>query len=129
MALGGPDEVFGCDETFDPKPYALLLPRVRLTKKEEKDRVFASQFELTLTASAEGLLRFASFFDTPDDAEDGCHTHHEHFPDNEFVSSDSLPLVISVERARPNQSLEPTPISVTPAADAPVAPDTGVAHL
>ena len=29
----------------------------------------------------------------------------------------------------PNQSLEPTPISVTPAANAPVAPDTGVAHL
>ena len=31
--------------------------------------------------------------------------------------------------AKANQSLEPTPISVTPAAGAPVAPDTGVAHL
>ena len=29
----------------------------------------------------------------------------------------------------PNQALVPTPMSVTPAADAPVAPDTGAAHL
>ena len=29
----------------------------------------------------------------------------------------------------PNQALVPTPASVTPAADAPVAPDTGAAHL
>jgi hypothetical protein len=29
----------------------------------------------------------------------------------------------------PNQALEPTPIAVTPRADARVAPATGVAHL
>jgi hypothetical protein len=29
----------------------------------------------------------------------------------------------------PNQALVPTPASVTPAADAPVAPDAGAAHL
>ena len=33
------------------------------------------------------------------------------------------------EEARPNQALVPTPASVTPAADAPVAPDAGAAHL
>ena len=40
--------------------------------------------------------------------------------------------VVTDEQAKkkmPNQTLEPTPISVTPAADAPVAPDTGAAHL
>jgi hypothetical protein len=30
---------------------------------------------------------------------------------------------------KPNQALVPTPASVTPAADAPVAPDAGAAHL
>jgi len=32
-------------------------------------------------------------------------------------------------RQRANQALVPTPASVTPAADAPVAPDAGAAHL
>jgi hypothetical protein len=30
---------------------------------------------------------------------------------------------------KPNKALVPTPVSVTPAAGAPVAPDTGAAHL
>jgi len=33
------------------------------------------------------------------------------------------------ERKRPNQALVPTPASVTPAANAPVAPAAGAAHL
>jgi len=33
------------------------------------------------------------------------------------------------EAKQPNQALVPTPASVTPAADAPVAPDAGAAHL
>jgi hypothetical protein len=35
----------------------------------------------------------------------------------------------SKKRNKPNQALEPTPIAVTPRADAQVAPATGVAHL
>jgi hypothetical protein len=33
------------------------------------------------------------------------------------------------ENKMPNQALEPTPIAVTPRANARVAPATGVAHL
>jgi hypothetical protein len=32
-------------------------------------------------------------------------------------------------KTEPNKALVPTPASVTPAADAPVAPDAGAAHL
>ena len=129
LARGGVDEVIVCDDAFDPKPYSSLVPLLRLTKKEEKDRVSMSENKLTFTGSNEGLLRFASFFDMPDDAEDGFHTHHEYFPGNEYVASDSLPVVISVERNPPNKAPEPTTPSVTPAADAPVAPATTAAHL
>ena len=36
---------------------------------------------------------------------------------------------VSAVATEPNKAPEPTPMSVTPAADAPVAPDTGAAHL
>jgi hypothetical protein len=36
---------------------------------------------------------------------------------------------LSIETVTPNQALVPTPASVTPAANAPVAPDAGAAHL
>lgn len=39
-----------------------------------------------------------------------------------------IPRLIE-ESGRPNQALVPTPMSVTPAAGAPVAPATGAAHL
>ncbi len=38
-------------------------------------------------------------------------------------------LLVSSHNEQPNQSLDPTPIAVTPAASAPVAPATGVGHL
>ena len=38
-------------------------------------------------------------------------------------------LSAKLERSEANQALVPTPASVTPAADAPVAPDAGAAHL
>ena len=46
-----------------------------------------------------------------------------------FMLSLISSLFILWRKSEPNQPLEPTPISVTPAANAPVAPDTGVAHL
>ena len=118
LAVDGVEETIACDDAFDPKPYAFLLPRLRLTRKEEKDRVFVSQDELVLSASGQGLLRLASFFDMPDDIEDGYHTHHEFFAGNAYIATDSLPLVVTVERIRPNQALEPTSTAVTPPADA-----------
>jgi len=46
---------------------------------------------------------------------------------NQFV----IDKIVSAksQTKRPNKALVPTPASVTPAADAPVAPDAGAAHL
>jgi hypothetical protein len=44
--------------------------------------------------------------------------------------ADSVPAQLPAsEKKAPNQTLVPTPMSVTPAANAPVAPATGAAHL
>lgn len=109
LATAGEEEIVACDSAFDPRPYAAVLPRLRLLKKEGKDRVSASRDELALTGSSEGLARIASFFDMPEDAEDGYHVHHEFFPGNAFIAPDSLSLVITVERPRPNQAAQTTP--------------------
>jgi hypothetical protein len=129
LATGGAEEVIACEAAFDPKPYADLLPRLRLSRKDAKDRVSASSDELVLSGSGEGLLRLASFFDMPDDAQDGFHVHHEFFPGTDFVAPDSVPLVITVEREKPNKSPEPTSGTVTPRAEPRVAPIPPVAHL
>jgi hypothetical protein len=105
LATAGEEETIACDSAFDPKPYTAVLPKLRLLKKEGKDTVSASPDELTLSGSREGLARIGSFFDMPDDTEDGYHVHHEFFSGNVFVAPDSLPLVITVERTRPNQSI------------------------
>jgi len=48
-----------------------------------------------------------------------------------FVPSGDLAHYVfpEIETEKPNKALVPTPASVTPAADAPVAPDAGAAHL
>src|SRR5437868_4818551 len=42
LATVGDEEIIACDSAFDPKPYAAVLPRLRLLKKEGKDTVSAS---------------------------------------------------------------------------------------
>jgi hypothetical protein len=92
------EEVLVCDAAFDPKPYANLLPRLRLSRRDAKDRVSASREELVLSGSREGLLRLASFFDMPDDAEDGFHVRKNRLLEERQRSE-----------KRANKSPEPTP--------------------
>jgi hypothetical protein len=44
------------------------------------------------------------------------------------IDIDEFVKAIEAHKKKPNQQLEPTPIVVTPAADASVAPTTGAAH-
>jgi hypothetical protein len=50
-----------------------------------------------------------------------------------YDDAETEPLVVLLKwtspEKKPNKALVPTPASVTPAADAPVAPDAGAAHL
>jgi len=46
-----------------------------------------------------------------------------------FTRISARKVAIKARTNKPNQALVPTPASVTPAADAPVAPDAGAAHL
>lgn len=109
LANVGGEDVMACDAGFDPKPYTALLSRLQLSRKEGKDRVSISSDQLELSGSSEALIRFASFFDMSDDAVDGFHVHHEFLSNDGFVAPDSWPLIVTIERQKPNQPSEPTP--------------------
>jgi len=52
----------------------------------------------------------------------------EHYGTVQEVLAEFLSVLSSFKNT-PNKAPEPTPVSVTTAADAPIAPDTGAAHL
>src|ERR1051326_7835991 len=101
VAKVGGEDVIACDTAFDPKPFTALLSRLRLSKTEGKDRVSVSDDQLELSGASEALLRLASFFDMPDDADDGFHVHHEFLFEAGFVAADSQPLIVTVEKTEP----------------------------
>jgi hypothetical protein len=98
-AASGSEEQIYCDPACDPKPYPSRLTTLLIKKEEGKDRVRRVSDSLVLSGRADGLIRFASFFEMPEDAADGFHVHHEASFGTGFVADDSLPLVVSIERA------------------------------
>ena len=88
---------FALDTAFDPSPYNSLLPMMVLSKGEGPTRVSVEGKQtLLVLGSPENLSRFASWFDYEVDAERGAHGHYEHYEGNEFIASDSVPLVIGI---------------------------------
>ena len=52
--------------------------------------------EVRVTGDPESLGAFASFFDPPENAEAGWHSHHEHYPGNRWVAVNSQPVVVAL---------------------------------
>jgi hypothetical protein len=98
IAITGERRVILADTDFDPTPYSDKLSRLVILRNEKKDKISIEDGSLVLTGSARGLLRLASFFDFPDEAQHGAHVHHEACYSPEFTHAASHPLVVSVER-------------------------------
>ena len=75
----------------DPTPYRRMLPELHIVRTTGPMRVAISHDRmLVLSGSDESLDRFASF-----DFAALTHKHHEYFPGNAYIATDSVPLVIS----------------------------------
>jgi hypothetical protein len=82
---------------FDPSPYSEILRRMTIIRAEGPTRITVVDDEsLKVDGSDENLKRFASFFDFDLDAGVGDHSHYEYYEGNEYIASDSVPIVISV---------------------------------
>jgi hypothetical protein len=83
------------DQTADPAPYPRLLVALEVVASSGAVKVSVIKGDLLATGSAAALATFASFFQFEDCALSGAHGHHEWYPGNEYIDSNSRPLVIS----------------------------------
>ena len=80
-----------------PAPYDRLLACMRVTSGNGPVRISEHpQGVLHVTGGSQELAALESYFLFGPDATRGAHNHYEYFPGNEYVTADSLPLVVSV---------------------------------
>jgi hypothetical protein len=84
------------DATADPRPYNRCLAALEARITDGPVRVALSSDRVVVTASAPRMQTFASYFRFDAGAPRGTHAHHEWFDGNDYVASDSTPLVVSV---------------------------------
>jgi hypothetical protein len=81
----------------NPKPYDFCIQELLIVTGNGPTRVQLRGTEsLVVCGAIENIEKFGSWFDYPASAESGAHGHYEFFEGNEYISSDSVPLVISV---------------------------------
>jgi hypothetical protein len=89
---------FEADSTIHPAPYDYPLSNLVIVKKECPARVsLKGEKEILVEGSPDCLEAFASFFEFESDAEKGSHAHFEHYQGNDWIATDSIPLVIRVK--------------------------------
>ena len=95
---GVSDISFDADSGIDPTPYASSLSKLVIRKGQHQTKVsLMNGAEIHVEGSPNCLEAFASFFDFALSARKGEHLHYEYYEGNEWVASDSMPLVISVK--------------------------------
>jgi hypothetical protein len=80
---------------FDPAPYSGCLTFLIICKSEGPTRISISTDRLEVTGNHKNLEAFADWFDFEDDLSD-YHCHFDYYPGTDWISPDSLPIVISV---------------------------------
>jgi hypothetical protein len=81
---------------FDPSPYSSRLSCLVIDKSENFIRVQIAANCLEVRGNHQNLEVFADWFDFESNMSQ-YHCHFEYYSGNEWISPDSLPLVISVQ--------------------------------
>jgi hypothetical protein len=85
---------YPADSTADPAPYTRCLAGLRIRTAAWPARLAVDGDVLELTGSPETLDLLCSFLESA--AETG-HAHYEYYEGNDYISADSLPLVVRGE--------------------------------
>jgi hypothetical protein len=96
-AAGQGSHSFSGDISASPKPYDRFLMQLIVRVTCGPVCAIVKGDALIVEAGAEFLVPFASFFNFSDDVASGYHHHHEYWEGNDYVSPNSVPLVISVQ--------------------------------
>lgn len=82
------------DGSVDPAPFTRCLTGLRVRRSAYPACVAVDGEELIIAGTNETLALFCSFLESA--AQDG-HVHYEYYEGDEYISPDSLPLVVRVE--------------------------------
>lgn len=94
----GPDVTVEASTAFDPAPYDEVLCRLVISRSQGPVKVeVTSEREVHVSGSTDYLKGLASCLDFPAWTTLWTHTHVEYFEGHPFLTSDSIPLVVSVE--------------------------------
>lgn len=86
------------NKTVDPNQYELVAEGLEIVRKGEAVRVSVSDDKIVkIEGSKENLEKFSSFLEFEENAVTGRHSHYEHYDGNEWIASDSMPLIIGIK--------------------------------
>jgi hypothetical protein len=82
----------------NPSPYELSLERLVISSGSGPIQVSVGtkKRDLNIIANPECMRVLASFFNVPEGAQSGWHTHLEFYPENQWIAEDSEPTIISL---------------------------------
>jgi hypothetical protein len=90
------EELLAATDIADARPYDRCLVGLTACIGEGPVRVSVDGDRVIITASPLMMRKFASFFRFDPNARRGMHHHHEWFKGNEYVTPDSIPLVVGI---------------------------------
>ncbi len=83
---------------IDPFPYSSVARKLLFIKKECPTKLsLLNKTTVSIEGSPENLKRLASFLDFEPEAVSKRHARYEYCDGNEWIASDSIPLVISIK--------------------------------
>ena len=89
---------FECDGSINSMPYDSVLSKFIVRKSQLPTKVsLENSNELCVEGLPHCLEAFASFLDFEANSKSGRHSHYEYYEGNQWISPDSMPLVISVK--------------------------------
>lgn len=89
---------FNVDKNINPDGWDLVLDTVEIVRSGGTVKVSVPDNKtLNIKGSRENLKIFADWLDFEEFAESGYHSHYEYFEGNQYIDSNSVPLVIRIK--------------------------------
>jgi predicted metal-binding protein len=85
---------------YDPAPYDANVPLLRIRKGTGPGRVSLVDEALLIEGSPESLAKFTSYLGFAPDAQPSHHTHYEYWTGADWISPESMPLIIGIRQRR-----------------------------
>lgn len=86
------------DTTIIPDSYKFIATGLEIIKNYEAVRVSLLHDKIVrIEGSKENLEKFSSFLEFEENPIEGRHSHYEHYQGNEYITADSIPIIIGIK--------------------------------